>query len=71
MSFQRYEFLDNDIDHILIIDADLNGGERKKLLEVLKKYPTALGDKISDLKGISPFMCMHRIRLEKEYKNSR
>lgn len=37
---------------------------------LLRKYPTILGYNISDLKGISPFVCMHKIMLEEDFKAS-
>jgi len=37
-------------------------------LEVLKENQGAIGWHISDLKGISPTYCMHKIMLEKHYK---
>lgn len=38
---------------------------------MLKRYPEALGYTINDLKGISPFVCMHQIMLEEDSKTSR
>lgn len=38
---------------------------------VLRKYPAGLGYNISDLKGISPSMCMHKIMLEENSKTSK
>ncbi|MDV3200586.1 MAG: hypothetical protein Q8875_03055, partial [Pigeon pea little leaf phytoplasma] len=38
------------------------------LLVVLREHKTALGWKISDLKGISPTICMHKILLEESSK---
>lgn len=37
----------------------------------MKKYSKALGYNISDLKGISPSVCMHKIMLEDGGKASR
>ena len=37
-------------------------------MRVLRDIQGALGWKISDLKGISPAYCMHRIHMEAEYK---
>ncbi|XP_058783187.1 uncharacterized protein LOC131657848 [Vicia villosa] len=66
----RYEFLDEELERPVIVNADLGQIETEKLLNVLRKYPTALGYNISDLKGISPSICMHRIMLEEECKTS-
>ncbi|XP_050884450.1 uncharacterized protein LOC127087584 [Lathyrus oleraceus] len=67
----RYEFLDTVLERPVIVNADLGQIETEKLLHVLMKYPTALGYNISDLKGISPSICMHRIMLEEDSKTSR
>ena len=67
----RYEFLDAELERPVIVNADLGQIETEKLLSVLRKYPTALGYNISDLKGISPSICMHRIMLEDDSKTSR
>lgn len=67
----RYEFLDERIDRLILVNVDLNDEESKRLLMVLRKYPTTLGDNISDLKGISPFVCMPIIMLEEDSKSSR
>lgn len=67
----RYEFLDERLDCPMIVSANLNDEETKILLMVLRKYPTALGYNISDLKGISQYVCVHGIMLEKDSKASR
>ncbi|XP_050893375.1 uncharacterized protein LOC127100035 [Lathyrus oleraceus] len=66
----RYEFLDIELERPIIVNTDLGQIETKKLLHVLRKYLKALGYNISDLKGISPFICMHHIMLEDDYKTS-
>jgi len=38
------------------------------LVDVLKKHREAIRWHISDLKGISPAYCMHRIMMEEDYK---
>ncbi|XP_050896361.1 uncharacterized protein LOC127103118 [Lathyrus oleraceus] len=67
----RYEFLDEELNRPVIVSAALNGDETNQLLDVLRKYPTTLGYNISDLKGISLFVCMPRIMLEEDSKSSR
>jgi predicted DNA-binding transcriptional regulator len=67
----RYEYLDKYLNRHVIVNADLNPIETEKLLDVLRKYPSALGYNISDLKGISPSVCMHQILLEEDAKTSR
>lgn len=67
----RYEFLDKELEHPIIVNAYLNKKEIEQLLYVLRKYPTTLGYNISDLKGISPSVCMNQIMLEENSKTSR
>ena len=50
--------------------ASFTPGEEEKLLRVLKEHRTALGWTISDIKGISPSICMHKILMEELYKLS-
>ena len=67
----RYEFLDSELKRLVIVNADLGQTETEKLLHVLRKYPSALGYNIVDLKVISHSICMHRIMLEEDCKSSR
>lgn len=67
----RYEFLDLEFERPVIVNADLGKIETEKLLHILRKYPTTLGYNITDLKRISPSVCMHRIMLEEDCKTSR
>lgn len=67
----RYDFLDKQLNRPIIVSANLNDEETKKLLMVLRKYPAALGYIISDLRGISPSVCMHIILLEEDSKTFR
>jgi len=55
----------------VIVSVGLGKKETGKLLDVLKKYPDAIGYKINDLTGISPSVCTHRILLEEDSKTSR
>ena len=38
------------------------------LVDVLKKHKEAIGWHISNLKGISPAYCMHKIMMEEDYR---
>ncbi|XP_050888721.1 uncharacterized protein LOC127093866 [Lathyrus oleraceus] len=67
----RYEFLDEELNHPVIVRATLKEDETNQLLDILQKYPLTLGYNIFDLKGISPSVCMHRILLEEDSKPSR
>ena len=54
----------------MIVAASLTPEEEEKLLCVLREHRTALGWTISDIKGISPSICMHKILMEELYKLS-
>jgi hypothetical protein len=56
----RYEFLDQELNRPVIVSATLNRDETNQLLDILRKYPSDLGYNISDLKGISPSVCIHQ-----------
>ncbi|PNX58540.1 hypothetical protein L195_g059243, partial [Trifolium pratense] len=64
----KYVFLSEKSMHPAIISSSLNALEEEKLLRVLRKNKKALGWSISDLKGINPAYCMHKIKLEEEFK---
>ncbi|XP_050875013.1 uncharacterized protein LOC127078615 [Lathyrus oleraceus] len=67
----RYEFLDQELNHPVIVSATLNRDETSQILDILLKYPSPLGYNIFDLKGISPSGSMHRILMEEDSKPSR
>ncbi|XP_058764020.1 uncharacterized protein LOC131637453 [Vicia villosa] len=67
----RYEYLDDELRRPVIVNVELGAIETEKLLQMLRKYPSALGYNIVDLKGISLSICMHRIMLEEDCKTSR
>ncbi|XP_071924688.1 uncharacterized protein [Coffea arabica] len=60
----RYEFLGENSTLPVIVSADLDDEQCAKLLRVLRRRKKAIGWTISDIKGISPSICMHRILLE-------
>ena len=64
----RYEFLDSSKFKPFIIDSSLSNEHLVKLIDVLKKHDGILGYSISDLKGLHPSLCMHRIILEEDAK---
>ncbi|CAJ2653497.1 unnamed protein product [Trifolium pratense] len=67
-SHLKYVFLSDDASFPAIISSKLTHLEEEKLLRVLKSNKAAIGWTISDLKGISPTFCMHKIKLEAEFK---
>ncbi|NHN19457.1 hypothetical protein G6046_00500 [Bacillus amyloliquefaciens] len=64
----KYVFLGNSSTLPVIISAELNELQEQKLLDTLKKYKKAFSWTLSDIKRISPSICMHRIILDKEHK---
>ena len=66
----KYEFLEPEKRKPVIISVALTKAEEQKLLEILRKYKEAIAWSIKDLKGISPSICMHKILLNDNEKNS-
>ncbi|KAL1317482.1 hypothetical protein AAHE18_15G136800 [Arachis hypogaea] len=64
----KYAFLGEGDTFPVIISSALNPLEEEALIQVLRIHKTALGWSISDLKGISPARCMHKILLEDDAK---
>ena len=60
-------YLDEKKIYPVIISANLSEQEEGKLLKTLKKHCAAIGYTL-DLKGISPTLCQHKIKLEKDAK---
>ena len=69
-SHLRYAYLGDASILLVIISASLRTAEEDKLLRVLIDHKNALGWSLANLKGIRPFMCMHRILLEDGHKPS-
>ena len=64
----KYAYLDEKKIYPVIISANLSEHEETKLLKTLKKHRAAIGYTLDDLKGISPTLCQHKIKLEKDAK---
>ena len=69
-SHLKYTFLGSNSTLPVIISNTLTSLQEKKLLQVLSEHKTAIGWTISDIKGISPTFCQHKIILDEEYKPS-
>ena len=67
-SHLKYLFLGENKTFPVIISSSLTTLQEEKLFEILKSHKSAIGWQISDLKGISPSFCMHKILLEDDYK---
>ncbi|GKE68263.1 reverse transcriptase domain-containing protein [Tanacetum coccineum] len=52
----------------VIIDKDLSIKEKAAVIKVLKSRKRAIAWKLSDIKGINPEFCTHKILMEEEYK---
>ena len=52
----------------VIISLELTPHQKEKLLTVLKEHKGAIAWKISDIKGISPSFCTHKILMEDDFK---
>ncbi|XP_061356221.1 uncharacterized protein LOC133300666 [Gastrolobium bilobum] len=64
----KYAFLGNNDTYLVIINVELTTVEEDKLLKVLKKHKAAIGWSFSDLKGINPSFCTHKILMEDDMK---
>ena len=65
----KYAFLELEKAKLLVISAAFTELEEQKLVEILKKYEEAIAWSIEDLKGINPYICMHKILLEDNAKS--
>ncbi|GJZ29704.1 reverse transcriptase domain-containing protein [Tanacetum coccineum] len=67
-SHLEYAYLEeNDKSH-MIIAKGLKDDEKYALLKVLKSHKRAIAWKITDIKGIDPRFCTHKILMEDDYK---
>ena len=62
----RYAFLDKEKAKPVIISSKLDMKQEEQLLEVLRKNKEAIGWTVTNLKGLDPSLCTHRIFLEDE-----
>ncbi|GJY54572.1 hypothetical protein Tco_0446236 [Tanacetum coccineum] len=64
----EYAFLEGDDKLPIIIAKDLKNEEKAALIEVLKSHKRAIAWKLSDIKGIDPEFCTHKILMEEDYE---
>ncbi|GJT79345.1 hypothetical protein Tco_1053687 [Tanacetum coccineum] len=64
----EYAYLHGDKSFPIIISSKLSEKEKMLLLHVLEKHKGVIDWKISDIKGISPSYCTHKILMEDDYK---
>ncbi|RDX85972.1 hypothetical protein CR513_32743, partial [Mucuna pruriens] len=67
-SHLKYAYLDSEQQLLVIIANNLHQEQEDKLLGVLRQHKQAIGWKLSDLPGINPSICMHRILMEEDIK---
>ncbi|GKE72049.1 hypothetical protein Tco_1530121, partial [Tanacetum coccineum] len=67
-SHLEYAFLEGTNKLPVIIAKKLKEDEKVRLLKVLKSHNRAIAWKISDIKGIDPQFCTHKILIEDDSK---
>ncbi|XP_057745022.1 uncharacterized protein LOC130962882 [Arachis stenosperma] len=60
----KYAYLGDNSTYPMIINSSLSKEQEEELIQVLKQHKDAIGWTLTDLKGISSSMCMHKILLE-------
>nr|GEX93811.1 reverse transcriptase domain-containing protein [Tanacetum cinerariifolium] len=63
----EYAFLGDNEKWLVIIAKDLNINEKTALINVLKSRKKAIAWKLTDIKGIDPEFCSHKILLEEDF----
>nr|GEY67525.1 hypothetical protein [Tanacetum cinerariifolium] len=63
----EYAFLGDNEKCPVIITKDLNVNEKTALINVLKSRKKAIAWKLTDIKGIDPELCSHKILLEEDF----
>nr|GEY23827.1 reverse transcriptase domain-containing protein, chloroplastic [Tanacetum cinerariifolium] len=64
----EYVFLEGDDKLHVIIAKDLSVEEKTALIMVLKSHKRAIAWKLSDIKGIHPEFCTHKILMKGDFK---
>nr|GEX49224.1 hypothetical protein [Tanacetum cinerariifolium] len=64
----EYAFLEGDDKLPVVIAKDLSVEEKTSLITVLKYHKRAIAWKLSDIKGINPKFCTHKILMEEDFK---
>nr|GEV04458.1 reverse transcriptase domain-containing protein [Tanacetum cinerariifolium] len=64
----EYAFLEGDDKLPVIIAKDLSVDEKTALITVLKSHKRAIAWKLSDIKGIDPEFCTHKILMEEDFE---
>nr|GEZ24414.1 reverse transcriptase domain-containing protein [Tanacetum cinerariifolium] len=64
----EYTFLQSDNKLPVIIAKALRDEQKSALIKVLKSHKRAIAWKLSDIQGINPEFCTHKILMEEDYK---
>nr|GEU45938.1 reverse transcriptase domain-containing protein [Tanacetum cinerariifolium] len=64
----KYAFLEGDDKLPVIIAKDLSVEEKAAFIKVLKSHKRAIAWKLSDIKGIDPKFCTHKILTEDDFE---
>nr|GEV40324.1 DNA-directed DNA polymerase [Tanacetum cinerariifolium] len=64
----EYAFLEGDDQLPVIIAKDLSVEEKTALITILKSHKQAIAWKLSDIKGIDPEFCTHKILMEEDFE---
>nr|GFA07449.1 reverse transcriptase domain-containing protein [Tanacetum cinerariifolium]GFA10806.1 reverse transcriptase domain-containing protein [Tanacetum cinerariifolium] len=67
-SHLEYAYLEGVDKLPVIISKDLKVDEKEALLKVLKSHKREIAWKITDIKGIDPRFCTHKILMKEDYK---
>nr|GEZ12970.1 DNA-directed DNA polymerase [Tanacetum cinerariifolium] len=68
LSHLEYAYIEGTDKLLVIIAKGLKDVEKEALLKVLKSHKWAIAWKISDIKGIDPRFCTHKILIEDDFK---
>ncbi|GJR13988.1 hypothetical protein Tco_0796640 [Tanacetum coccineum] len=69
-SHLEYAYLEENEKLPVIIAKGLKDDEKDALLKVLRSHKWAIAWKITDIKGIDPRFCTHKILMEDDYKST-
>ncbi|XP_050238324.1 uncharacterized protein LOC126687812 [Mercurialis annua] len=69
-SHLRYAFLGDNMTLPIIISNNLSETQEARVVKVVKQHILAIGWQISDIRGISPSVVMHKIHLKSESRAS-
>ncbi|GKG13020.1 hypothetical protein Tco_0349980, partial [Tanacetum coccineum] len=68
--YLEYAFLEGNNKLPVIISKDLSQDEKISLINILKNQKQAIAWKLSNIRGIDPEFCSHKILLEDDYEPS-